>query len=137
MLLLSAFWWMRLCKRKSDMGVQDLHNSEKLWWYNCSVCGLLDPEGTGFDFIMIASLLLPCCSFSFVFGCRLFFGGFKCFPVNGCSIVVILLLSHLPSGPILNLQNPLVYLGSFICGEQEQHAHRMPHNNMCEGQTKT
>ena len=66
---------------------------------------------------MIASLLLSCCSFSFVFGCGLFFGGFKCLPVNGCSIVVILVLSHLPSGPILNLQNPLVYLGSFICGE--------------------
>ena len=66
---------------------------------------------------MIASLLLSCCSFSFVFGCGLFFGGFKGLPVNGCSIVVILVLSHLPSGPILNLQNPLVYLGSFICGE--------------------
>ena len=40
----------------------------------------------GFDYIMIAFLLLSCCSFSFVFGCKIsFFGRFQHPPVNDCS----------------------------------------------------
>ena len=42
----------------------------------------------GFDFIVIAPLLLSCCSFFFVVGHGVFFfffGGFQCPPVYGCS----------------------------------------------------
>ena len=46
------------------------------------------PAGMGFDFIVIAPLLLSRCSFFFVFGCGVsFFGGFQHPPVNGCSTV--------------------------------------------------
>ena len=40
----------------------------------------------GFDFIVIVSHLLSCCSFFFVFGCGVsYFVGFQCPPVDGCS----------------------------------------------------
>ena len=43
----------------------------------------------GFDYIVIAPLLLSCCGFSFVFGCGVsFFGEFQCLPVNDCSAVI-------------------------------------------------
>ena len=41
----------------------------------------------GFHCIVILPLLLFHCGFSFLFGCGVsFFGGFQCFPVDGCSI---------------------------------------------------
>ena len=44
------------------------------------------PAVTGFDFIMVASLLLSHCGSSFVFGYGVsFFGGFQHPPVGGCS----------------------------------------------------
>ena len=42
--------------------------------------------GMGFHCTVIVPLLLFHCGFSFVFGCGVsFFGGFQCFPVDGCS----------------------------------------------------
>ena len=43
--------------------------------------------GMVFNFIMIVPLLPSHCSFSFVFGHRVSFGGFQYLPVNGCSVV--------------------------------------------------
>ena len=47
----------------------------------------MHPVGMEFYFIMIVHLLPSHCSFSFVFGHRVSFGGFQYLPVNGCSVV--------------------------------------------------
>ena len=79
----------QIARLEACCGVQNLHNSGRtslvllfssLW--------VTYPAGMGFDFIVIAPLLLSRCSFFFVFGCGVsFFGGFQHPPVNGCSTV--------------------------------------------------
>ena len=68
-------------------GIQNLRNSGRtslvLLFSSLWVTHL---AGMGFDFIVIASLLLSCCSFFFVFGRGVsFFGGFQYPPVDCCS----------------------------------------------------
>ena len=68
-------------------GVQNLHNSGRtslvLLFSSLWVSYLV---GMGFHCTVIVPLLLFHCGFSFVFGCGVsFFGGFQCFPVDGCS----------------------------------------------------
>ena len=72
---------------KPDVGVQNLQNSGRtslvLLFSSLWVTQL---AGMGLDFIMIVPLLLSCCGFFFVFGCRVpFLDGFWHPPMDGCS----------------------------------------------------
>ena len=58
-----------------------------LWENFCGIIILQFVTCVGFDFTMIVPLLLACCGFFFVFGCRTFLVGSSIFfvVVNGCS----------------------------------------------------
>ena len=70
-----------------DLGFRTFTIMQELLQYNCSpVCGSPTWQDLGFDLIMIAPLLLSCCSLFFVFGRgSSFFVGFQHPPVDGCS----------------------------------------------------
>ena len=58
---------------KPDVGLRTFTSMGGLLWYNCSPVRESHPAVMGFDFIVIAPLLLSHCGFSFVFGCGVSF----------------------------------------------------------------
>ena len=74
---------------------------------------VIHPAGTGFDFMMIVTLLISHCSFFFVFGCGISSsGGFQCSPVDGCSTAScdfgnLVGDAHTPSHSIFLNQKPV------------------------------
>ena len=78
---------------KSDEGPRTfITEQELLWNYYSKVC-VTHLLGMGFDFNLIVPLLLSCCGFSCVLGCKVsFLGVFQCPPVNSYSILVAILV---------------------------------------------